>query len=110
MATLKGKPGRPRAPGESLENARRRLARANADRRELEVQKIRGELLEADQVARQWQAVLRQVRAGMIAVVSRVRSRLPHLSSHDAGVIDREIRDALTVLGGGGGGDDADSG
>lgn len=105
MATLKSKPGRPRAPGESLEHARRRLARANADRRELEVQKIRGELLAADAVAAEWSAILRSVRAGVLAVVSRVRSRLPHLSVHDAGVIDREIRDALTALGTGDDGD-----
>lgn len=59
----------------------------------------RGELLDAAAVEREWSDVLRQVRAGMLAVTSRVRSRLPHLTSHDATVIDREIRDALTALG-----------
>lgn len=95
--------GRPRAPGESLENARRRLARANADRRELEVQRLRGELLPADQVAAEWSAILRSVKSAMLAVVSRVRSRLPALDTHTAAVLDREIRDALVTLG-----DDAD--
>ena len=60
---------------------------------------MRGELLEADAVAREWQDILRQLRAGVLAVTSQVRSRLPHLTPADADVIDREIRDALTVLG-----------
>jgi phage terminase Nu1 subunit (DNA packaging protein) len=98
--------GRPRAPGESLENARRRLARANADRRELEVQRLRAELLPADAVAREWQDVLRTVRAGVLAITSRVRSQLPHLSAHDGAVIDAEIRAVLSALGTG---DDADA-
>jgi hypothetical protein len=39
------------------------------------------------------------VRGGMLAVVSRVRSRLPHMTAGDASIIDEEIRTALTALG-----------
>ena len=42
---------------------------------------------------------MRQVRAALLAVTSRVRAQLPHLSAHDAAVIDREIRSALEALG-----------
>lgn len=69
------------------------------------MRKLRGELLDADAVTREWQGILRQVHATVLAVTSRVRSRLPHLTAHDADVIDRELRDALIVLGN----DDADS-
>jgi phage terminase Nu1 subunit (DNA packaging protein) len=62
------------------------------------VRKRRGELLDADTVARQWSDVLRRVRAGVMAVPSRVRAQLPRLTAQDIEVIDRELRDALTVL------------
>jgi hypothetical protein len=45
----------------------------------------------------------RQVRAGVLAATSRIRAKLLHLSANDADVIDRESREALTVLA-----DDAD--
>jgi phage terminase Nu1 subunit (DNA packaging protein) len=90
--------GRPRAPGESLENARRRKERALADLRELEVRKKRGNLVDADAVATEWTNVLRQVRARVVAVASRVHARLPHLTAHDASVLDEELRLALAEL------------
>lgn len=43
--------------------------------------------------------MLRTVRAGMLAVSSRVAARLPHLSKHDVAEIDQEIRIVLTELG-----------
>jgi phage terminase Nu1 subunit (DNA packaging protein) len=58
----------------------------------------RGELLDADAVAREWADVLRQVRAGVLTVVSRVRVRLPHFSAADAAVLDDELRQALAAL------------
>jgi phage terminase Nu1 subunit (DNA packaging protein) len=91
--------GRPRAPGESLEAARRRLARANADRRELEVRRLRGELLDADATARAWATLARDVRAAVLAVPGRVATALPHLTPTDIDTIDREIRAALVGLG-----------
>jgi len=49
-------------------------------------------------VARAWADVLRNVRAGVLAVTSRVRARLPHLSAQDAAVVDEELRQALAAL------------
>jgi terminase small subunit / prophage DNA-packing protein len=43
--------------------------------------------------------VLRTVRAGMLAVLSRAAQRLPHLTAHDVTMIDREVRDVLTEIG-----------
>ena len=47
-----------------------------------------------------WGGVLRTVRAGMLAVPSRVSQRLPHLSAHDVAEIDAEVRALLTEIGG----------
>lgn len=83
---------------ESYEAAHRSKETALADLRELEVRKRRGELVEAETVAREWAGTLRTVRAGVLAVASRVRARLPHLSAHDAEVIAEELRGALAMV------------
>ena len=92
-----GKPGPPPSPT-SLHGARTRKEIALAELREIEVRTKRGELLDAEAVAREWASVLRLVRAGMMSVVSRVRARLPHVGAADAQVLDEEIRAALTAL------------
>ncbi len=82
----------------SLVSERARLAKAQADEREAKLAAMRRELLPAGEVLEEWSSVLRQVRAGMLAVPSRVRQRLGHLTADDAEVIDSEIRDVLSEL------------
>ncbi len=60
---------------------------------------MRSELVEAAAVEMEWSGILRTVRAGMLAVPSRVAARLPHLSKHDVAEIDQEIRAALSEIG-----------
>jgi phage terminase Nu1 subunit (DNA packaging protein) len=55
-------------------------------------------LLLAADVVREWGDTLRACRNALLAVTSRVRQRLPHLTAQDAAVIDEEIRAALTAL------------
>lgn len=78
---------------------RGRLAAAQADLAELKPAQMRGELVEAKAVEAEWSSVLRTIRAGMLAVPSRVAARLPHLTRHDLAEVDREIRQALLELG-----------
>jgi len=89
--------GRPPSPT-SLHGARTRKEIALADLRELEVQKRKGALLDAEAVARRWEAIGREVQARVLACASRIRAALPHLTAYDAEVIDRELRAALTAL------------
>ena len=70
-----------------VSNERARLARAQAELAEAKLARQRGALLEADAVEREWADVLRTVRAGMLAVPSRVAQRLPHLTAHDVAEI-----------------------
>ncbi len=70
---------------------RGRLAAAQANLAEIKAAKMRGELVEAAAVEAEWAGVLRTVRAGMLAVPSRVAARLPHLTAHDLAEIDAEI-------------------
>ena len=89
--------GRPPAGGPTSELAaeKLRLAKEQADKLELANQAARGELLPASEVEREWQNVLRDIRSTMLAVPSRVGSKLAHLSAHDLAEIDTEIKAAL---------------
>jgi phage terminase Nu1 subunit (DNA packaging protein) len=79
---------------------RGRLAAAQANFAEIEAAKMRGDLVDAAEVEAELSGVLRTVRAGLLAVPSRVSQRLPHLSPHDVAEIDAEVRTVLTDLGG----------
>ncbi len=83
--------GRP-APGT---DDRARLMKANADLAEAKAAAARGELVPAVEVEREWAAILRDVRAAMLALPSRLQQRLGNLSTVDVAAIDSEIRDAL---------------
>lgn len=75
-----------------------RQTKAAAEKLELSNQQARGELVLASAVEREWASVLRDVRSALLAVPSRVGSRLPHLTPHDIAEIDREIRATLEGL------------
>jgi terminase small subunit / prophage DNA-packing protein len=78
--------------------ARKRLAEALAAKAELANAANAGRLVEAAAVETEWGGV-RTVRAGMLALPSRVGARLPHLTAHDIGEIEAEVRAALTEIG-----------
>src|SRR3546814_756926 len=81
-----------------LAAAKLRKTKAEADKAELANQKARRELLEAAAVERECASVLRDLRAALLAVPSRVGSRLPALTAHDISTIDVEIRATLESL------------
>jgi phage terminase Nu1 subunit (DNA packaging protein) len=82
----------------SLTAEKTRLAKEQADAAELRNKLLRSDLVKAGDVQREWADVLRKVRAGVLAVTSRVRQQLPHLTAHDASVIDAELRRALEEI------------
>jgi phage terminase Nu1 subunit (DNA packaging protein) len=84
--------GRSDAP--SLTGQRIRLAKEQADAQALKNAALRGELVDAAAVDREWQEIVRAVRSRMLAIPSR----LQHLTAADVSALDREIRDALTEL------------
>jgi len=83
-----------------LNTEKARLAKEQADGQEIKNAQSRGELLLADDVERTWSDACRRLRSEMLAVTGRVRAATG-LEAADAAVLDREIRDALTVLSGG---------
>lgn len=80
---------------------RTRLAREQADKLALANAAARRDLIPASEVEAEWSTILREVRAGVLAISSRVGSSLPHLTPHDAATLDRAVRDVLAELAGG---------
>lgn len=81
-----------------LDREKLRVARETADKLATANAVARRDLLPASEVERAWTAVLRDVRARMLAVPSRVGSRVATLTAHDVREIEREIRDALAEI------------
>lgn len=82
----------------TLTSERARLAREQADAQALKNAERRGELLQAAEVSRVWGDTLRGLRARLLALPSRLRADLPHLSASDVALIDREMRNTLQEL------------
>lgn len=83
----------------TLTGERARLARAQADAQELKNATLRGELVSASEVERAWADILRGLRSQLLAMPSRLRADLGHLTAADVAAIDRQMRDLLTELG-----------
>lgn len=82
----------------SLSQERARLAKEQADREALKNARSRGELVEVQAVEKEWSDILRTARSRILAVPSRLSSRIGHLSQSDIRQIDDEIRMALLAL------------
>lgn len=91
--------GRPAsAANDALKDAKLRREMAAAEQLEIRNAASRAELLPAADVERAWRAILSDTRAALLAVPSRVGTRLPALTAHDVGEIAAEIRAALEGL------------
>lgn len=89
--------GRPAASG-ALADAKVRLTTAQAERAEMQAAATRGEMIPAADVEAGWAGILRDVRAAVLALSARARTRLPHLTPTDVAEIDREARQILVEL------------
>ena len=49
---------------------------------------------------REWAGILRDVRAALLSLPSRMQQRVGTLTVADVAALDREVRDALNQLGG----------
>lgn len=81
-----------------LTQERARLAKEQADNTALKNATLRRELLPAADAEREWSDILRKVRAGILAVTSRVRASAG-LTGEQAVEMDAELRLALKELG-----------
>lgn len=76
-----------------------RLAKEQADGQAMKNAQLRGELVEADAVAQEWEGIIADVRSAMLAIPGRIRRRAGGaLDAAAISLVDHEIREALTAL------------
>ena len=85
----------------NLTSERARLAKEQADAQAIKNAKLRGELVEASEVERTWADALRQLRARIMAVPSRLRAELQDIDPQAIDAMDRALRATLTEAGNG---------
>ena len=85
----------------TLTSERARLAKEQADAQAIKNAKLRGELVEAAEVERTWADALRQLRARIMAVPSRLQSEVPDIERQTIDAMDRALRATLTEVGNG---------
>lgn len=77
---------------------RARLAKEQADAQALKNAALRRDLVPAAEVEREWSDTLRLVRSKILALPSRLRQTLAHLTAADVAAIDSELRRTLEEL------------
>lgn len=77
---------------------RLRLLREQADYAALKNAEKRGELVRAVDVEREWTSIIRHARSAILAVPSRLRQLIPHLTAEEVAIVDAELRHALEEL------------
>jgi len=77
---------------------RARLAKEQADAQALKNAALRRDLVPAADVEREWSDTLRQLRSKILALPSRLRQSLVHLTAADVAAIDGELRRTLEEL------------
>ena len=84
--------------GDSVATERRRLLAAQAEKAELFNAQRSGELISTVEVTRIWSGIVMAARTALLALPSRCKARLPHLTVADLAVIDALIRHCLVGL------------
>jgi len=74
-----------------------RSAKATAEKLELANAKARGDLLDGKLVANEWRSIITDLRAAVLAVPSRVASRMG-MDRATTAALDSEIRDAMEAI------------
>lgn len=85
-----------------LQEERARLAAAQADRTELEVKQLKGELIPADEILANWEPIVGAARAKVLAIPSKAKTAIPKLNDKDLAKIKRIVRGVLEDLANGG--------
>lgn len=82
----------------SLNQARARLAIAQAERAELEVAEKTGELIPADVILANWQPIVGAARAKILAIPTKAKTQIPKLTDKDLGKLKSICRGVLEDL------------
>lgn len=94
---------RPSGNGDGELTWRERLYKANAEIKEAELARLRGELLPAAEVLATWRGRISNTRARLLAIPSKIAPQIapPGKLAQTAEALRREIYEALNELAGG---------
>ena len=81
-----------------VREARARLETAKAKLAEMKVAQAEGTLVDAREVEETWRGMISRCRSPLLAIPARLQFRMGHLGRTEIGIIDQELRDALTEL------------
>lgn len=84
----------------TLDEARGRKLNAEAEMAELELAKIRAELVKTEDVVKAWEDVLRAMKAKMLSIPTKMASAMSNESDPNVckTILDKEIEEALHEL------------
>lgn len=90
-------PPAPNKGGRPVADHRQQLVLAQAEGQRIKNARMLGELVPAADVERAWTQAVLELRAGLLALPSRLGARVG-LSPAQVAALDGELRDAMTVL------------
>ena len=90
--------GRTEETKSALTDERLATERVTRQIQEMKLAEMRGEILTLDEVSESWTAFATKVRASVLAIPSKLRATMPHLTAHDAESARQIIKDVLTDL------------
>jgi phage terminase Nu1 subunit (DNA packaging protein) len=99
-------PPTPNKGGRPVADHRQQLVLAQAEGQRIKNAKMLGELVPAADVERAWTQAVLDLRAGLLAIPSRLGARLG-LTPAQLAALDAELRDAMTALASDAGASDA---
>lgn len=66
--------------------------------KEIELAKMRGEILTLDEVAESWSNLAAAMKSAMLALPGKARTNIPHLTPHDGETLKKLVKDILNDL------------
>lgn len=81
-----------------IKEAQRLETEYSARLKQLKFEQEMGRLIEADKIEAAWVKIITEAKTRLLAIPSKAKSTLPHLTLKDVAVIDRLMREALSDL------------
>jgi len=90
--------GRSEEQRNPLNDERMHDVRVNRQISELKLAQLRGEMLSLDEVTESWTKFAAMVKSAALAIPSKARTQIPHLTAHDAETLKTLMKDMLNDL------------
>lgn len=90
--------GRSTATGTTLQDERAKTEAVNREIAEIKLAQLRAETLTFAEVSESWSNLAAMLKQKLLALPSKARSTIPHLTAHDGQTLNTLVRDVLAEL------------